>query len=161
MTRSPVIGLICWLVLVSAAAGLGGLASMQAGAFYAALDQPSWAPPGWLFGPVWSVLYLMMGVAAWLIWKVHGFRGAPWALGLFLVQLVLNALWTWLFFAWHLGQWSVIEIAVLWVLIVCTLIAFWRRSPLAGALMVPYLVWVSFASLLAYAMWARNPTILG
>lgn len=161
MTRSPVLGLIGWMILVFIAAGLGGLASAQAGSFYVTLDQPPWAPPSWLFGPVWSLLYLMMGFAAWFIWKAHGFRGAPWALGLFLVQLALNALWTWLFFAWHLGMWSVVEIAALWLLILCTLIAFWRRRPLAGILLVPYIVWVTFASVLAYAMWARNPTILG
>jgi tryptophan-rich sensory protein len=161
MTRLNAIGLFAWLGSVVVAAGLGGLASANAGNFYGQLNQPAWAPPGWLFGPVWSVLYLMMGVAAWLVWKTHGFRGAPWALGMFLLQLALNALWTWLFFAWHLGAWSVLEIGVLWVLILTTLISFWRLRPLASVLLIPYLAWVSFASVLAYTLWTRNPGLLG
>jgi translocator protein len=159
--RTQLFGLFGWLALVIAAAALGGLASANAGSFYAQLDQPSWRPPAWLFGPVWSVLYLMMGVAAWLIWKRDGFAGARLPLVVFIVQLALNALWTWLFFAWRLGMWSVIEIAALWLLILLTLVLFWRRRPLAGQLLVPYLAWVTFASVLAYTLWQRNPTLLG
>ncbi len=161
MQYRNLLGLGGWLALVAFAAALGGLASAQAGTFYVQLDRPAWAPPAWLFAPAWSVLYLLMGVAAWLVWKSHGFRGAPLALGLFLVQLALNALWTWLFFAWHQGAWAVVEIVVLWASILATLIAFWRLRPLAGILLLPYLAWVTFAALLAYALWVRNPALLG
>lgn len=160
MPRFPIVGLFGWLALVVAAAAIGGLSSANSADFYRQLDQPTWAPPGWLFGPVWSVLYLMMAVAAWLIWRVNGFRGAPWALGLFLVQLALNALWTWLFFTWQLGALSLIEIVVLWALILATLIAFWRRHPFAALLLMPYLLWVTFATVLTYTLWSRNPGLL-
>ena len=161
MSRKNIIGFFAWLTLVIIAAVLGGIANANAGNFYSQLDQPTWAPPGWLFGPVWGVLYLMMSVAAWLVWKTHGFRGARVALGLFLFQLALNSLWTWLFFAWHLGALSFAEIVALWISILATLISFWRLRPLAGALLIPYLAWVSFATVLAYAMWVRNPGLLG
>jgi len=160
ITRS-VLGLGGWLLLVALAAALGGLASADAPTFYAALDRPGWAPPAWLFGPVWSALYLLMGIAAWLVWRIGGWRAALIPLTLFIVQLAFNALWSWLFFTWHSGLWSVIEIAVLWVLILITVVCFWRRHPLAGALLLPYLAWVSFASVLAWTLWQRNPSLLG
>jgi len=161
MTIRSVLGLGGWLLLVALAAALGGLASADAPTFYAALDRPGWAPPAWLFGPVWSALYLLMGIAAWLVWRIGGWRAALIPLTLFIVQLAFNALWSWLFFTWHSGLWSVIEIAVLWVLILITVVCFWRRHPLAGALLLPYLAWVSFASVLAWTLWQRNPSLLG
>jgi tryptophan-rich sensory protein len=102
-----------------------------------------------------------MGIAAWLVWRAGGFRAARTALGLFLVQLVLNALWSWLFFGWHLGALAFADIVLLWVLIVATLVAFWRIRALAGALLIPYLLWVGFASMLNYSVWQLNPRILG
>lgn len=154
-------GLVAWLLLCFGAAALGGFASANASDFYRELVRPSWAPPGWLFGPVWSALYAMMGVAAWLVWRARGFSGARTALVLFLVQLAANALWTWLFFVWRMGALGFAEILVLWVLILATLVAFWRISRVAGALLVPYLAWVSFASVLTWAMWRGNPVLLG
>ena len=112
MSRKNIIGFFAWLTLVIIAAVLGGIANANAGNFYSQLDQPTWAPPGWLFGPVWGVLYLMMSVAAWLVWKTHGFRGARVALGLFLFQLALNSLWTWLFFAASGRCWGTMGTAV-------------------------------------------------
>ena len=156
----PILGLVGWLALCFAAAAAGGLASANAGNFYSQLIRPGWAPPGWLFGPVWTLLYAMMAVAAWLVWKDKGWHEARTALGLFVVQLAANALWTWIFFVWHLGAAAFAEIVVLWVLIACTVAAFWRVRPLAGALLLPYLVWVSFASVLCFAMWQGNPQIL-
>jgi len=161
MTIRSVLGLGGWLLLVALAAALGGLASADAPTFYAALDRPGWAPPAWLFGPVWSALYLLMGIAAWLVWRIGGWQAVLIPLTLFIVQLAFNALWSWLFFTWHSGLWSVIEIAVLWVLILITVVCFWRRHPLAGALLLPYLAWVSFASVLAWTLWQRNPSLLG
>ena len=151
------VGLAGWLVVTAVAAVAGGAASVNARTYYAALVQPAWAPPGWLFGPVWTTLYLLMGVAAWMVWRVGGFGAARAALSLYLVQLVLNALWTWLFFAWHRGALAFAEIVLLWIVIAATLVAFWRVRPLAGALLVPYLLWVSFASALNYAVWQLNP----
>ncbi|HKI93980.1 MAG TPA: TspO/MBR family protein [Gemmatimonadales bacterium] len=159
--RRAVLGLAAWLAITFAAAALGAVASANAGTFYQQLVRPAWAPPGWLFGPVWTVLYLLMGVAAWLVWRPAGFRGAAAALVLFLVQLVLNALWTWIFFAWKQGGWAFAEILVLWVLILAALVAFWRARPLAGVLFVPYLAWVTFAAALNLAMWRMNPAVLG
>ena len=136
------------------------MASANAGTVYAQLVRPAWAPPGWLFGPVWSVLYLMMGVAAWLVWRAHGWRGAGPALGLFVLQLGVNALWTWLFFVWHLGAVSFAEIVLLWLLIAGCIAAFWRLHRLAALLLVPYLCWVSFAAALNWSLWRLNPALL-
>ncbi len=155
-----VLGLVGWLLVSFAAAAIGSAASIQAGDFYAQLVRPEGAPPASVFGPVWTVLYALMGIAAWLVWRIDGFRGARTALTLFLVQLAVNALWSWLFFAWHLGALSFVDIVLLWALIVATMIAFWRISPLAGVLLIPYLLWVSFASVLNYYMWQLNPQIL-
>lgn len=155
------LGLAAWLVLTFSAAAIGAFASAQAGAFYMQLLRPAWAPPAWLFGPVWTGLYLLMAVAAWLVWRAHGWRRAGAALGLFVVQLVANALWTWLFFVWQQGAWALVEIMLLWVLIVGTMVAFRRLHALAAVLLLPYLVWVSFASALTWAMWTLNPTALG
>jgi translocator protein len=155
------IGLVAWLVICFVVAGLGSAASVQAGSFYMELVRPDWAPPPSIFGPVWTALYATMGIAAWLVWRINGFRSARTALALFLVQLLLNALWSWIFFAWHLGALAFANIVLLWVLIVATLISFWRLQPLAGALLIPYLLWVSFASALNYSVWQLNPHMLG
>jgi benzodiazapine receptor len=154
------VGLLAWLALAYAAAAVGGIASANAGAFYLQLVRPGWAPPGWLFAPVWGLLYALMGIAAWLVWRVRGFRDARAALYLFLLQLAANALWTWLFFAWQQGALAFLEILVLWALILGTIVAFWRARPLAGALLLPYLAWVSFACALTYATWRLNPQLL-
>ncbi len=159
--NKQIIGLISWLAVSFIAAAIGSAASIQAGSFYTQLVRPEWAPPPGLFGPVWTVLYALMGIAAWLIWRVGGFLAARTAITLFLVQLVVNALWSWLFFGLHLGALAFADIVLLWVLIIGTLLAFWRIRPLAGALLIPYLLWVSFASVLNYSMWQLNPQILG
>lgn len=162
MTRpKQIVGLIAWLIVSFVAAAIGGAASIEAGPFYAQLVRPAWAPPPSIFGPVWTVLYTLMGIAAWLVWRVGGFRAARSALTLFLVQLALNALWTWLFFGWNRGALAFADILLLWALIVATLVAFWRIRKLAGALLVPYLLWVSFAAALNYSLWQLNPQILG
>ena len=154
-------GLFAWLAMVVVTAGIGSAASIQAGSFYAQLARPDWAPPPEVFGPVWSLLYALMGLAAWLVWRVDGWGRARVPLALFLVQLVLNALWSWLFFAWHLGAAAFVDITVLWVLVAATLVAFWRVRPLAGGLLVPYLLWVGFAAALNWSVWQLNPRWLG
>ncbi len=155
------LALLGWLALCFAAAAIGGLASASAGDFYQELVRPSWAPPAWLFGPAWAVLYLLMGVAAWLVWRERDFGRVRGALMLFIVQLAVNALWTWLFFVWHLGAIAFFEVLLLWLLILSTALAFWRVRPLAGALLLPYLAWVSFAAALNFAVWKANPALLG
>jgi tryptophan-rich sensory protein len=159
-TQKRLLGLVGWLAVSFAAAAIGGMASANAGEFYQQLVRPAWAPPAWLFAPAWTVLYVLMGIASWLVWRERGLRGARTALSLFLIQLAVNALWTWLFFVWHSGALAFGEILVLWVLIVCTVVAFWRVRPIAGGLLIPYLAWVTFASALTYALSQRNPTLL-
>ena len=156
-----VLGLLGWLVLTFAAAAVGAYASASAGLFYQQLARPDWAPPGWLFAPVWTALYLMMAGAAWLVWRSHGWRGAGPALALFIAQLLANALWTWLYFVWHQGALALAEVLLLWALIGATLLQFWRFNRLAGALLIPYLAWVTFASALTFSTWQLNPRLLG
>ena len=160
-TLNQAAGLVGWLVLTFLAAAVGAAASAHAGAFYGQLARPSWAPPGWLFGPVWSALYLLMAAAAWLVWRRSARHGAALALGLFVVQLGANALWTWLFFVWNQGAWAFIEVLLLWALIALTAVAFRRHSTLAAALLLPYLAWVTFAAALTWATWRMNPALLG
>lgn len=153
-------GLVGWLTLCFIAAAIGAAASTQAQSFYGEIQQPSWAPPGWVFGPVWTALYAMMGVAAWLVWRRGGFAVQRGPLLLFLAQLLANALWSWLFFAWRQGLWSVADIVLLWVLIAVTIAAFWRDQKAAAALLAPYLLWVTFAAALNLAIWRMNPGVL-
>jgi tryptophan-rich sensory protein len=159
--RKQALGLAGWLVASFVTGGIGAIASAYAASLYGELSQPSWAPPAWLFGPVWSVLYVLMGIAAWLVWREHGFRGAPTALRLFVAQLFANALWTWIFFVWRQGALSLAEIVVLWLLIASTILAFWRLHRLAALLLVPYLAWVSFATALTASLWRLNSAALG
>lgn len=151
--------IVIWGITFSAAA-VGGWASANAAGFYGVLNKPSWAPPAAVFGPVWTVLYLLMAVAAWLVWKEHRTRENRRALTLYLLQLAFNALWTWLFFAWRQGGWALAEIGVLWSLILLTIVAFYRIRPSAGLLLVPYQVWVTFAAALNAALWRLNPHLL-
>lgn len=144
-----------------ATGGIGAAASVSAASFYGQLAQPSWAPPAWLFGPVWSALYLLMAIASWLVWRRHRFHGARRALVLFGAQLVANALWTWLFFAWRLGAIAFVEILVLWLLISLTMRAFWQLHRRAALMLAPYLAWVSFAAALNLSLWRLNPAVLG
>lgn len=153
-----VLGLVVWLLVTYAASAIGAVASVDAGAFYGQLQQPGWAPPAWLFGPVWTLLYTLMAVAAWLVWRSPGEHRL--LLGLFLAQLILNGLWSWLFFSWQLGGLAFAEILLLWALIAVVLVGFWRVRALAGALLVPYLLWVSFAALLNFTLWRQNPLLL-
>ena len=168
MTRPPTlsassqaVGLLVWLLLAFAAAAVGGFASADASDFYRDLVRPSWAPPGWLFGPVWSVLYALMGVAAWLVWRARGFGGARNELLVFVIQLAVNALWTWLFFVWRQGGLAFAEVLLLLALILATIVLFWRVNRIAAVLLIPYLLWVSFASALTFSTWRLNPGSLG
>jgi len=152
--KNSAVGLVLWIVF-SMMAGLIGSRFMP-GEWYASLVKPSWNPPNSVFGPVWSTLYVLMGVAAWLVWRKVGFAGAPVALRLFIVQLALNALWSYLFFGIHQPGLAFIEIVLLWLVILATAIGFWRVSMAAGALLLPYLCWVGFAGMLNLQLWRLN-----
>jgi tryptophan-rich sensory protein len=157
---SQTVGLVGWLAIVCAAAAIGAVASVEASAFYAQLVRPAWAPPASAFGPVWSVLYLLMGVSAWLVWRDQGARNLRSALTLFIAQLCANALWSWLFFAWRNGAFAFAEVLFLLALIAASIAAFWRISHLASVLMLPYFAWVCLASALTWSVWQSNPQVL-
>jgi translocator protein len=144
-----------WLALTFAAASLGAL--FLPGEWYAALKKPSWNPPNWIFGPVWTALYTIMAVAAWLVWRRGGFVRQRTPLTLFFVQLLLNAMWSPLCFgAKSLGL-ALVDIMFLWIALTATLIAFGKTFWPAGALLAPYLAWVTFATGLNFALWQLNP----
>jgi len=126
------------------------------GGWYAGLNKPEWTPPAWLFGPVWTVLYIAMAVAAWLVWRQGGWQSNRVALGLFALQLLLNLIWSPLFFQLHRPGWALVDCALLAIVVGATMVAFWRVTPIAGALFVPYLAWVCFATFLNFTIWKLN-----
>ena len=146
------------VVLCFGVGAFGGMAtSTGMESWYAALTKPAWNPPGWVFGPVWSALYLAMAVAAWLVFRKAGsLSAAAVPLGVFAIQLGLNALWSFVFFAWERPGWAFVEIVVLWVAILATMLVFFPRSAIAGWLLSPYLAWVSFAAFLNWTIWRLN-----
>ena len=145
------------LVICFGAAWIGScLTTPSIGGWYAGLRKPAWTPPNWLFGPVWSLLYLGMAIAAWLVWRRLEIPGAKFALLVFAVQLALNVAWSGVFFTLHKPGAAFVEVLFLWIAILATALAFWPLSPAAGWLMVPYLMWVSFAATLNGAIWRLN-----
>lgn len=159
--RRVLSGLLTWVFLTFAAAALGGIASAQARGFYQELARPAWAPPGWLFGPVWTLLYALMALAVWLVWRDRGLLGPKAPIALYLVQLALNAVWTWLFFVLHDGFLAFLDVVLLAAMVAATLIAFWRVRRTAGLLLLPYLAWTIFAGALTWSVWRMNPELLG
>jgi len=155
--KSQAVRLLLCLAAVAVAAAVGGLGT-RAGLrdWYGQVAKPSWTPPGWLFGPVWTVLYAAMAVAAWLVWRAAGPGAATRALTVFAIQLGLNAIWPLVFFGLRMPGAAFAEIVVLWVAILATVVVFWRAVPAAGLLMVPYLCWVTFAAALNLTIWRMN-----
>jgi benzodiazapine receptor len=152
------IALVISLAVAFGAAAIGGIATSKAiPVWYKDLKKPSFTPPDWAFGPVWTILYLLMAVAAWLVWEQNGTGSVTIPLALYAVQLALNVLWSFIFFAKKKLRAGFIDIIVLWVTILATLLLFWSVSSLAGILMIPYLAWVSVASALNYKVWKLNP----
>ena len=152
-----IFGLVAWLVLCFAASGIGASVTIpEIDGWYATLTKPSFNPPNWIFSPVWSVLFLMMAVAAWLVWRRFGFKRAPAAMTVFLIQLIANVMWSILFFGMQSPSMAFFWICVLWSLIVSTIMLFWKKSSLAGAILLPYLGWVTFAGLLNFWIWRLN-----
>lgn len=150
---SRILGLLFW-TLVSLSAGMFGRI-FQPGEWYQALNKPAWTPPGWIFPPVWTALYLMMGIAAWLIWRNRS-AASKSALIIFVIQLLLNAAWSWIFFGRHGIGGGLIEIGFLWCAIVLTIVKFSKIDRSASLLLLPYLIWVSFASALNAAIFILN-----
>lgn len=151
------VGLLVLLGVCLAAGGLGAVATTpEIDGWYQTLSKPAWNPPAAVFGPVWTTLYVLMAVAAWLVWKPNGLRAAAAPLSLFALQLLLNVAWSWIFFALHQPGWAFGELLLLWLAIAATTEAFLRRSRIAGWLMTPYLAWVSFAGALNFAIWRLN-----
>jgi len=149
------LGLAAWVMLSFSAASVG--APFMPGAWYAELNKPWWNPPSWIFGPVWTGLYMMMATAAWLVWQRGGFAVQRRTLSMFLAQLALNSLWTPLFFGLKWPGVAFAEIGLLWLAITATVLAFRSVSHLAAVLLMPYLTWVSFAALLNFTLWRLNP----
>ncbi len=150
-------GLVFFLAICLGAGGLGAMATTpEIGGWYLTLEKPSWTPPAAVFGPVWSALYVMMGVAAWMVWQATENKTVSRPLGLFVLQLLLNVGWSWIFFGLHQPGWAFGEVILLWLAILFTIVEFFRHSQLAGWLMIPYLLWVSFAAVLNLTIWQMN-----
>ena len=154
-TIRSVLALAGWLAVAFTAAAVGGL--FLPGDWYAGLQKPAWNPPNWIFGPVWTLLYTMMAIAAWLVWRRGGFVRHQKALCLFLLQLCFNALWSPLFFGMHQPMLAFVDLVVLWLLLLGTVAAFWKTSRVAGTMLLPYLAWVTFAGALNWTLWKLNP----
>lgn len=155
--RTRWIGLVLFVLVCVGAGGLGAVATTpEIDGWYRTVVKPAWNPPDWVFGPVWTTLFVLMGISAWLVWKPAGFQKAVTPLSLFAVQLILNVAWSWIFFGMHQIGWAVVEIVILWLVILATIITFFRRSKPAGWLLVPYLGWVTFASVLNFTIWRLN-----
>lgn len=129
-------------------------AMFRPGPWYLTLQKPAWTPPGWLFAPVWTTLYVMIAVAGWLVWRRAGFSAALW---FWVVQLGLNASWSWIMFGRHEIGAALAVIGLLWLTIAGFIVSAWPASRTASLLFVPYLAWVSFASALNFAIWRLNP----
>lgn len=150
----PVVAALGWFGITFIAAVIGSQAGP--GSWYAALNKPSWNPPNWVFGPVWTYLYVTMALAAWRVWRRGGWTNRRTSLLMYLLQLILNAFWSPIFFGLQQPGLAFVEILLLWAAIVGTLVLFLRVDRLSGILLVPYLAWVSFAAFLNFTLWRLN-----
>jgi tryptophan-rich sensory protein len=152
-----IVGLVIWICVCFGAGAIGSVFTARSvGDWYSQLSKPFWTPPSAVFGPVWSLLYLLMGIAAWDVWRRTGVEFASAPILLFCLQLLSNTAWSALFFGLRAPGAAFMEIIFLWSLILATLVAFLRHSTLAGVLMIPYLAWVTFAAALNFAVWRMN-----
>ncbi len=152
MKSALVLLLFVFLVFSAAFAG----SRFLPGEWYKNLQKPSWTPPDRLFAPVWTILYLMIAVSGWLVWREAGFSAALFPFILYLLQLVLNALWSWLFFGLHKPAAAFVDITILWFSILLLIVLFLQISKPAWILLIPYLVWVTYAATLNYCLWRMN-----
>ena len=154
MKKTDWIKLIISIVICQLAGAVGALFTADSvGTWYLTLNKPSFNPPSWIFGPVWTTLYILMGIALYIVWKN---KNSGFAIPVFVIQLVLNSLWSFLFFGTKNIQFAFIEIIFLWVSILLCIILFYRISKPAAYLLVPYILWVSFASVLNYELMRLN-----
>lgn len=152
--KAKALGLLFWAGVTFLAALFGS--QFEAGPWYDEIAKPSWTPPSITFGIVWPILYSLIALAAWIVWMTSGFAGAKAALSLYLFHLLLNAVWSWLFFGERLFGVAFAEIVVLWFAILGTIILFWRHNRWAAMMLLPYIAWVSFASALNFSIWQMN-----
>jgi benzodiazapine receptor len=151
------IGLFAFVALCLVVGGLGAvITTPEINGWYRTIAKPTWNPPDWIFGPVWTTLYVLMAIAAWLVWTSAGLKEAAMPLTLFAIQLLLNFAWSWIFFGMHQPGWAFAEIVILWLTILATIVAFFCRSRTAGWLLIPYLAWVTFAGVLNFTIWRLN-----
>jgi tryptophan-rich sensory protein len=148
------ISLVGWLAFCFEASATALIISTDE--WYAGLHKPFWNPPSWLFGPVWTLLYVLMAVAAWMVWREGGWKAQWRVLSVFILQWLLNTLWTPLFFGMHRDGLALIDILLLWLILAATMTLFWRVKVTAGWLLLPYLMWVTFAAFLNYSIWRMN-----
>jgi tryptophan-rich sensory protein len=149
--------LIGAILLCNIVGGIGALVTNPNSEWFIQLQKPSFQPPNWLFGPVWSFLYTLMGISFYLLWK-NGFASPPSkiARNWFFVQLLLNSFWSFIYFGWHQIGIAALEISLMLVAIIFCAVAFYRVNKIAGLLFIPYIIWVSFATLLNFSLWALN-----
>lgn len=156
--RRQVLGLVAWLLIAFAAAASGAFATgIAIGNWYPHIAKPAWTAPTWVFPPVWTTLFVFMAVSAWLVWRQGGFVAAPWSLLLFLAQLALNSVWSAIFFAMGRLDLASVQIVALWIVLILTCIAFWRRSRPAALLLIPYWMWVTYLMALTIQIARMNP----
>ncbi len=151
---ASLLGLLFWLVITFAVATFGS--QFRPGDWYQALAKPALTPPNWIFPVVWTLLYALMALSAWLIWRRGGFKVNRLALSLYGLQLIFNGLWSWLFFGQHQIGLALVDIVILLTLIILTAVRFWKTYRPAGILLAPYILWVSFATYLNYMLWVLN-----
>lgn len=151
--------LLFFLVLCLAVGFAGSWATRpEIPVWYAGLAKPAWNPPPWVFGPVWTFLYICMATAAWLVVRESPVKKVGGAVSWFFIQLIFNGIWSFIFFAWHWPSLAFVDIVLLWVSIGITVGSFWGVRPLAGKLLLPYWIWVTYASTLNFAIWRMNPS---
>jgi tryptophan-rich sensory protein len=148
------LGLLGWVILTFGVAYVSS--QFEPGQWYEAISKPSWTPPGWVFGPVWSLLYLAMSVSAWLVWRKRSHRAVTLPLGFYLAQLIVNGLWSWFFFGRQMIGVALVDLLLLVLLVAVTLVLFFRVDRRAGVLLVPYQLWICFAAALNYQIWRLN-----
>ena len=157
MNKSQILKLIVSLLLPL---GLGALASLFTSEavpeWYETLNRPSFNPPNWLFGPVWTILYILMGISLFLIWKQSANKERNLAIVVFLLQLALNFAWSFIFFSFNMIGFALIEIILLWISIIVMLVLFYRIKPMAAYINIPYLIWVTFATILNASFYLLN-----
>ena len=155
MSLESILAFAGFLIICLGVGGVAGYATLpEIAGWHSTLNKPNFNPPNWIFGPIWTLLYILMAISAWLMWQRGGLMQP--ALGFFAVQLIFNFAWSFIFFRAHLIGWALVDICLLWLAIVATIFSFVQVSAIAAWLLIPYLAWVSFATLLNASIWRLN-----